>query len=146
MTAPYRTPAGGRIDRHTEYQFTFAGRTLTGHPGDTLASALLAHGLHHIGSSVKYGRPRGISAAWAEDTSGLVQIDAPFSEPMLLASTVELFDGLVARGIPGQGRLAEVPDPARYDAMHAHADLLVIGAGPAGLLAARIRHTRCRDT
>jgi sarcosine oxidase subunit alpha len=136
MTAPYRTPAGGRIDRHTEYQFTFAGRTLTGHPGDTLASALLAHGLHHIGSSVKYGRPRGISAAWAEDTSGLVQIDAPFSEPMLLASTVELFDGLVARGIPGQGRLAEVPDPARYDAMHAHADLLVIGAGPAGLLAA----------
>jgi sarcosine oxidase subunit alpha len=136
MTAPYRTPAGGRIDRHTEYQFTFAGRTLTGHPGDTLASALLAHGLHHIGSSVKYGRPRGISAAWAEDTSGLVQIDAPFSEPMLLASTVELFDGLAARGIPGQGRLAEVPDPARYDAMHAHADLLVIGAGPAGLLAA----------
>ncbi len=28
------------------------------------------------------------------------------------------------------------PDPARYDAMHAHADLLVVGAGPAGLLAA----------
>ena len=26
---------------------------------------------------------------------------------MLLATTVELFDGLVARGIPGQGRLAE---------------------------------------
>ncbi|MDT5336929.1 MAG: sarcosine oxidase, subunit alpha, partial [Mycobacterium sp.] len=136
MTAPHRTPAGGRIDRDTDYEFTFGGRTLTGHPGDTLASALLAHGIHHISSSVKYGRPRGISAAWAEDTSGLVQIDAPFSEPMLLASTVELYDGLAATGIPGQGRLSEVPDPARYDAMHAHADLLVVGAGPAGLMAA----------
>ena len=38
---------------------------------------------------------------------------------MLLATTVELFDGLVARGIPGQGRLAEIADSARYDAMHA---------------------------
>ena len=28
------------------------------------------------------------------------------------------------------------PDPARYDAVHAHCDLLVVGAGPAGLAAA----------
>ncbi|MDT5402904.1 MAG: sarcosine oxidase, subunit alpha [Mycobacterium sp.] len=136
MTAPYRTPAGGRIDRDTDYEFTFAGRSLTGHPGDTLASALLAHGVHYVSSSIKYDRPRGITAAWAEDTSGLVQIEAPFSEPMLLASTVELFDGLAASGIPGQGRLAGLPDPARYDAMHAHADMLIVGAGPAGLMAA----------
>jgi sarcosine oxidase subunit alpha len=136
MNAPYRTATGGRLDRSTAYEFTFDGRRLTGHPGDTLASALLAHGVHHVGSSVKYGRPRGISAAWVEDASGLVQIDEPFSEPMQLASTVELFDGLVARGLPGQGRLSEVPDTARYDAMHAHADLLVVGAGPAGLTAA----------
>ena len=65
-----------------------------------------------------------------------MQIEEPFPEPMLLATTVELVDGLVARGIPGQGRLAHVPDPARYDATHAHADLLVVGAGPAGLAAA----------
>ena len=44
---------------------------------------------------------------------------------MLLATTIELFDGLVARGIPGQGRLAEVADSARYDAKHVHADLVV---------------------
>jgi sarcosine oxidase subunit alpha len=29
-------------------------------------------------------------------------------------------------------------DPARYDAVHAHCDLLVVGGGPAGLLAAQI--------
>lgn len=136
MTAPFRTVTGGRIDRGIRYEFTFGGRTYTGHQGDTLASALLSHGVHKIATSVKLGRPRGISAAWAEDTGGLVQIEAPFPEPMLLASTVELHDGLAARGLPGQGRLADIADSARYDAMHAHADVLVVGAGPAGLTAA----------
>jgi sarcosine oxidase subunit alpha len=136
VTAPFRTPTGGRIDRTGSCEFTFGGRTFTGHPGDTLASALLAHGVHKITTSVKLGRPRGISSAWAEDTGGLVQIEAPFPEPMLLAATVELHDGLIARGIPGQGRLTDIADSARYDAMHAHPDVLVVGAGPAGLMAA----------
>jgi sarcosine oxidase, subunit alpha len=136
VTAPFRIPVGGRIDRSTRCEFTFDGRSYTGHRGDTLASALLSHGVHKIATSVKLGRPRGISAAWAEDTGGLVQIEAPFPEPMLLASTVELHDGLAARGLPGQGRLADIADSARYDAMHAHSDVLVVGAGPAGLTAA----------
>ena len=134
--APYRLPTGGRIDRDTTLRFTFGGRTLTGHPGDTLASALLAHGVHRTGTSIKLGRPRGIAAAWAEDPNSLVQVEEPFPEPMLLATTIELTDGLAAHGIPGQGRLADVPDSARYDARHVHADLLVVGAGPTGLTAA----------
>jgi sarcosine oxidase, subunit alpha len=134
----HRTPAGGRIDRGTTLRFTFDGRPLTGHPGDTLASALLAAGVHHVGTSVRYGRPRGIGAAGAEDPGGLVQIEQPFPEPMQVASTVELVDGLVARSVAGRGRLADVPDPARYDATHVHADLLVVGAGPAGLVAALV--------
>ena len=52
---------------------------------------------------------------------------------MLPATTVELYDGLVAHGLPGQGRLADVADSARYDAVHHHGDVLVVGAGPAGL-------------
>ncbi|TQC49731.1 FAD-dependent oxidoreductase [Rhodococcus sp. WS4] len=136
MNAPFRTRQGGRIDRDTSYTFTFEGRELTGHAGDTLGSALLANGVHQITTSIKLGRPRGITAAWAEDTGGLVQIEEPFPEPMLLATTIELFDGLVARGIPGQGRLATIADSAKYDATHVHTDLLVAGAGPAGLAAA----------
>ncbi|MGU3586766.1 2Fe-2S iron-sulfur cluster-binding protein [Rhodococcus sp. C26F] len=136
MNASFRTHQGGRLDRDTCYTFTFDGRELTGHRGDTLASALLANGVHQITTSIKLGRPRGITAAWAEDTGGLVQIEEPFPEPMLLATTIELFDGLVARGIPGQGRLAEITDSAKYDAKHVHTDLLVTGAGPAGLSAA----------
>src|SRR3712207_3360824 len=124
MSSTSRTAEGGRIDRATTLSFTFDGETYTGHPGDTLASALLAAGRHQVATSIKLGRPRGITAAWAEDSGGLVQIEEPFPEPMLLAATVELYDGLVARGLPGQGKLADVPDSARYDAMHHHADLL----------------------
>ncbi len=136
MNAPFRTGQGGRVARDTTLTFTFNDRELTGHAGDTLASALLANGVHQVTTSIKLGRPRGFTAAWAEDTGGLVQIEHPFPEPMLLATTVELFDGLVARGIPGQGRLAEIADTAKYDRTHTHTDVLVAGAGPAGLAAA----------
>ncbi|GAA3467632.1 2Fe-2S iron-sulfur cluster-binding protein [Nonomuraea roseola] len=132
-----RRENGGRIDRGTTLRFTFDGIEYTGHPGDTLASALLANGVRQVATSVKLGRPRGIVSAGGEEPSAVVQIEAPFPEPMLPATTVELYEGLVAAGLPGQGRLATEPDPARYDAVHAHCDVLVVGAGPAGLAAAR---------
>jgi len=130
-----RLPDRGRINRSSELAFTFDGKEYHGFGGDTLASALLANGVHQIGTSIKFGRPRGVMAAGVEDANALVQLEAPFPEPMLTATTVELYDGLVARGLSGQGKLAAEPDPARYDAMHAHCDLLVIGAGPSGLVA-----------
>ncbi|GAA2408636.1 sarcosine oxidase subunit alpha [Nonomuraea africana] len=132
-----RRESGGRIDRGTTLRFIFDGTEYTGHPGDTLASALLANGVRQVATSVKLGRPRGIVSAGGEEPSAVVQIEAPFPEPMLPATTVELYEGLVASSIPGQGRLATEPDPARYDAVHAHCDVLVVGAGPAGLAAAR---------
>src|SRR5690242_14305195 len=45
VTAPFRTAGGGRIDRTITLDFTFGGKELTGHAGDTLASALLANGI-----------------------------------------------------------------------------------------------------
>ncbi|MER6926424.1 2Fe-2S iron-sulfur cluster-binding protein, partial [Streptomyces spiralis] len=128
MTNPFRARGHGHIDRDTTLTFTFDGRPYAGHPGDTLASALLANGVHHVAGSSKYARPRGVLAAGVEEPNALVQIEAPFPEPMLTATTVELYDGLVARGLSGQGRLSGEPDPARYDTMHAHCDLLVVGA------------------
>ncbi|MGE8942023.1 sarcosine oxidase subunit alpha family protein [Leptospira interrogans] len=40
------------------------------------------------------------------------------------------------RQMAGMGRCATEPDPDRYDHSHAHCDVLVVGAGPAGLAAA----------
>ncbi len=116
--------------------FRFDGRDYEGYRGDTLAAALLANGVRTVATSVTLGRPRGIFAAWTEEPNAVVQIEHPFPEPMLQATVVELYAGLVATGLPGRGRLAAEPDPARYDGVYAHCDVLVVGAGPAGLAAA----------
>jgi sarcosine oxidase, subunit alpha len=136
MSGPQRLATGGSIDRTLTLGFVFDGIAYTGHPGDTLASALLANGVRRVATSIRLGRPRGIVAADVSEPNALVQIEEPFPEPMLLATSIELYEGLAARSLPGRGRLAAHPDPARYDAVHAHCDLLVVGAGSAGLSAA----------
>ncbi|WP_314220694.1 sarcosine oxidase subunit delta family protein [Streptomyces zaehneri] len=133
---PHRLATGGRVHRDQPLTFTFDGTEYQGCRGDTLASALLANGVIATATSIRLGRPRGIFSAGVEEPNAVIQIEEPFPEPMLPATTVELYDGLVATSLPGQGRLATAPDTARYDAVHAHCDLLVVGAGPAGLAAA----------
>ncbi len=184
--AGLRTAAGGRIDRTRPLRFTFDGRPHTGFEGDTLASALLANGVHLVGRSFKYHRPRGILAAGSEEPNALVAVrrDEARYTPNLRATQVELYEGLEAvsqnrwpslaldvgaindllsplipagfyyktfmwprgawrrlyepyiRAAAGLGRAPSRPDPDRYSNRFAHCDVLVIGAGPAGLAAA----------
>jgi sarcosine oxidase subunit alpha len=132
----FRLPRGGRVDRGTLLRFTVDGRELTGHPGDTLASAMLANGLVEVAPSLYRGRPRGIVTAGVEEPNALVQLGGSCSEGMLPATAVELYDGLSATTLSGMGRLDPTPDPAVYDKKYVHTDVLVVGAGPAGLAAA----------
>jgi sarcosine oxidase subunit alpha len=136
MSDSLRLPTGGRIDRDRPLRFSFDGREYSGYRGDTLASALLANGVHAVSRSIRYGRPRGIFTAGVEEPNALVQPEGPCPEPMLTATTVELFDGLHATGLAGKGRLEGAEDHAFYDKFHWHCDVLVVGAGPAGLAAA----------
>ena len=94
----FRTASGGRIDRSCPLRFTFDGKTFEGMRGDTLASALLANGVHLVGRSFKYHRPRGILTAGAEEPNALVTVrrDAARETPNLRATQVELYDGLCA--------------------------------------------------
>lgn len=180
-----RLATGGLIDRGHTLRFSFDGKTYAGHPGDTLASALLANGVVLTGRSFKYHRPRGILSAGSEEPNALVELrTGAFREPNTKATTVELFDGLEAtsqnrwpslgfdmmainsllspvfvagfyyktfmwpaafweklyepliRRAAGLGRAAEEADPDIYEKATAFADVLVIGAGPAGLMAA----------
>jgi sarcosine oxidase subunit alpha len=194
MTQPYRTPSGGRINRDRPIRFTFDGRSFDGFAGDTLASALLAHGVHLVGRSFKYHRPRGILSAGSEEPNALVTIDRGGGRitPNLRATTVELYEGLdvrtqnawpsvqfdlgaiagllapllsagfyyktfmwpasfwrrlyepFIRAAAGLGRAPATPDPDRYLHRYAHCDVLIIGAGPAGLAAANAASTRAR--
>src|SRR5262249_22128636 len=89
---------GGLIDRTSEFAFTFDGRGYAGHPGDTLASALLANGVHLVGRSFKYHRPRGILTAGPEEPNALVELrEGARREPNTRATTAELYDGLIAK-------------------------------------------------
>ncbi|WP_180685716.1 sarcosine oxidase subunit alpha family protein [Streptomyces gossypiisoli] len=132
----FRLREGGRIDRGAVLRFTVDGREMTGHPGDTVASAMLANGLVEVAPSLYRGRPRGIVSAGVEEPNALLQIEGACSEGMLPATTLELYDGLSARTLSGMGRLDPTCDPAVYDKKYAHTDVLVVGAGPAGLAAA----------
>ncbi|MCL4766571.1 MAG: sarcosine oxidase subunit alpha family protein [Hyphomicrobiaceae bacterium] len=97
MSQPHRLATGGRIDRSRILLFRFDGRNLQGHPGDTLASALIANGVRLVGRSFKYHRPRGIFTAGPEEPSALVELRSDARrEPNVPATVAELFDGLEA--------------------------------------------------
>ena len=182
----YRLPQGGFIDRSRRLAFRFDGKLLEGHPGDTLASTLIANGVTPVGRSFKYHRPRGILTAGPEEPNALTELgEGERAEPNAKAPEIELFDGLVARSqnrwpslgfdlmavnslagkmilagfyykafmwpsafweklyepmirrAAGLGRATYAPDPDAYEAVSDHCDVLVVGAGPAGIAAAR---------
>jgi heterotetrameric sarcosine oxidase alpha subunit len=177
--------SGGQIDRSKTLRFTFDGVPYQGHPGDTLASALLANGVRLMGRSFKYHRPRGPLSAGSEEPNALVELrTGGRQEPNTRATVAELFDGLAAqsqnrwpslrfdamgindrlstffaagfyyktfmwpksfweklyepiiRRAAGLGSVSREEDPDDYDKGFLHCDLLIIGAGPAGLMAA----------
>jgi sarcosine oxidase subunit alpha len=186
MTATYRIAGKGRLTPALTARFTFDGVGHAGLEGDTLASALLANGVHLVGRSFKYHRPRGILSAGAEEPNALVGIqrDAARKTPNVRATVQELYDGLQAvsqnrwpslkhdvgavndlaspffsagfyyktfmwpkaawkrfyepniRAAAGLGVSPDQPDTDHYAARYAHCDVLVIGAGAAGIAAA----------
>jgi sarcosine oxidase subunit alpha len=181
-----RVAGKGRTDPSKPVRFTFDGKTFVGQAGDTLASALLANGVHLVGRSFKYHRPRGILSAGCEEPNALVGTDRGGGrfEPNTRATVAEIFDGFRAssqnrwpslerdvgavndslymlfsagfyyktfmwpksfwkkvyepfiRGAAGLGAAPKEPDPDTYASRFAHCDVLVVGAGAAGLAAA----------
>lgn len=186
MTAR-RLPSGGRIDRNRTITVQFDGRAFQAHPGDTLASALLAGGQQIFARSFKYHRPRGLMTAGVEEPNALVHLrDGARHEPNAQTTMVEAFDGLtstsqnawpsldfdigsvngalsrffgagfyyktfigpfkgtgfwmacekIIRKAAGMGRATTLDDPDHYEKLNAFCDVLIVGAGPAGIAAA----------
>jgi len=93
----YRLSSGGLVDRSHAVSFSFDGASLSGHAGDTLASALLANDRLLVGRSFKYHRPRGIVTAGPSEPNALVTIGSGVRrDPNTRATVAELHDGLVA--------------------------------------------------
>ncbi len=98
MNAPFRIAGAGRLGAAKPAHFSFDGTAHDGLEGDTLASALLANGVHLVGRSFKYHRPRGVLSAGSEEPNALVGIhrDAARKIPNVRATVQELYDGLTA--------------------------------------------------
>ena len=181
-----RVKSGSHIDETASIPFKFNGKTYYGFKGDTLASALLANGIHLVGRSFKYHRPRGIMSAGSEEPNAIVQVgnDKAITEPNVRATEVEIHEGLEAtsqncwpsvnfdigginnllspflpagfyyktfmwpasfwekyeyfiRHSAGLGKSPTKPDTDIYDHKYVHCDVLVIGAGISGVMAAK---------
>ncbi|MBB4155657.1 sarcosine oxidase subunit alpha [Sphingomonas jinjuensis] len=93
----FRTAGGDAIDRSRTISFSFDGTRIEGHPGDTIASALLANGVHLMGRSFKYHRPRGVLGAGTEEPNALVGVTRGPGrfEPNQRATLVPITDGMV---------------------------------------------------
>ena len=183
----YRVRGHGRLDHKDFVKFTFDGQRFTGLRGDTVASALLANGVHLMGRSFKYHRPRGPISAGSEEPNALIgtRRSAGRFEPNTRATVQEIWEGLETnsqnkypslkfdlgavndaaymlfsagfyyktfmwpqsfwdkvyepfiRAAAGLGVSPTEDDPDTYASRYLHTDVLVVGAGPSGLAAAR---------
>ncbi len=100
MSQQQRSASGGRIDRDQPINFSFNGKRYTGFAGDSLCSALLANGVHLVGRSWKYHRPRGIISAGAEEPNALFQLEkGARTIPNARGTQVELYQDLIATSV-----------------------------------------------
>ncbi|UHS62258.1 sarcosine oxidase subunit alpha [Agrobacterium vaccinii] len=97
MSGAYRIKGAGRLTPARTARFTFDGKIHTALQGDTVASALLADGVHLIGRSFKYHRPRGFLSAGPEEPNALIDVsrDSSRKQPNVRATVQEVFDGAV---------------------------------------------------
>ncbi len=97
MSQPFRLNKEGLINRNKKISFIFNGKKLFGYEGDTIASALIANGIHLVGRSFKYHRPRGFFGAGVEEPNAKLQVEFNgHSEPNVNATEMELVEGLSA--------------------------------------------------
>ena len=90
-----RATKAGQTEEHSPtywnarpVRFSFDGATIEGRAGDTVASALIANGIHLMGRSFKYHRPRG--AVTAADGLLLVDKDSGVTSHDVVAATRRL--------------------------------------------------------
>ncbi|MBW2022383.1 MAG: FAD-dependent oxidoreductase [Deltaproteobacteria bacterium] len=121
------------VPERKEVEFLWNGRALRGYEGEMISSALVANDIHIFGHHPKDGSPQGLFCANGQCSQCLVIADGvpvkacmtPLQSGMLIES-VEGLPELPADDEPVSPKKSPITD----------VDVLIIGAGPAGLSAA----------
>jgi NADPH-dependent 2,4-dienoyl-CoA reductase/sulfur reductase-like enzyme/Fe-S-cluster-containing hydrogenase component 2 len=121
------------IPERKEVAFTWNGKRLTGYEGEMISSALFANGIHIFGHHPKDNSPQGMFCANGQCSQCLVVADGlPVKSCM-----TPLIDAMKVQSVEGLPRLPENDAEPRIHAVKPiTVDVLIIGAGPAGLAAA----------
>ncbi len=127
-----RLDSGGDIVRDKPLGISFDGRELEGFEGDTVASILVANSVRVCARSIYAGRPRGLMSSGPEEANVFVQVVSGAGEPMVRATEIEAYDGLVVESLASKGKLPELPDTSRYDKRFIHVETLIVGGGRSG--------------
>ena len=118
--------------KRKEIPFYFQKKKVVGEEGDTIASALHAAGVRRLSKSLKYDSPRGFFCGIGKCSSCLMRVNGI---PNVRTCIAPLQEGII---VEMQDKLASLPD-AEFDRKPKktlHVEVLVVGAGPAGLCAA----------
>jgi len=118
--------------KRAELPFYFQKKKIVGEEGDTIASALHAAGVRTLTTSLKYGSPRGFFCGIGKCSSCLMRVNGV---PNVRTCIAPLKEGIL---VEMQEKLAELPDAEFFGEPKKtiDVDVLIVGAGPAGLCAA----------
>ena len=120
------------FDRGKKVTFLFNGKKIDAYENETVASALTAAGINVLSRSIKYNRPRGFFCGIGKCSSCLMTVDGV---PNVKTCVTPVKNGMVVESQDGKGNLPENKElKSKKETLHA--DVAVVGAGPAGLSAA----------
>jgi len=118
--------------KRAELPFYFQKKKIVGEEGDTIASALHAAGVRILTTSLKYESPRGFFCGIGKCSSCLMRVNGV---PNVRTCIAPLKEGIL---VEMQQKIAELPNAefCGEPKKTIDVDVLIVGAGPAGLCAA----------